>query len=75
MNSENCVCTLVLNGVSIRVIAKAGMTRIVSDFTSDTGRLDPLIDAIRSLQTQEDQEETQSINHFENMLDSLCKSG
>jgi hypothetical protein len=63
--------TLVLNGVAIQFITKFGMTRIRSHATTDPGRLEPLIDAIRKLQTKEDEEGTRCINEAENKANSF----
>ena len=63
--------TLVLNGVAIQFITKFGITRIKSHGTTDPGRLEPLIDVIRKLQTKEDKEETHGINEAENRANSF----
>ena len=63
--------TLVLNGVAIQFITKRGITRIRSDGTTDPGRLEPLIDVIRKLQTKEDKEETRWINEAEDKVNSF----
>ena len=42
-----------------------------SDGTTDPGRLEPLIDVIRKLQTKEDEEETRWINEAEDKVNSF----
>lgn len=71
MNGREKSHTLVLNGVAIQFITKLGITRIRSDGITDPGRLEPLIDAIRKLQTKEDKEETGWINETEDKVNSF----
>jgi len=71
MNGREKSSTLVLNGVAIQFTTKFGITRIRSAGTTDPGRLEPLIDAIRKLQTKEDKEETRWINDAENKVNSF----
>ena len=71
MHDREKSTTLVLNGVAIQFTTKLGITRIKSDGTTDPGRLEPLIDAIRKLQTKEDKEETNWINEAEDKVNSF----
>ena len=71
MNDSEKSHTLVLNGVAIQFTTKRGITRMKSDGTTDPGRLEPLIDVIRKLQTKEDEEETRWINEAEDKVNSF----
>ena len=71
MNDREKSHTLILNGVAIQLTTKRGITRMKSDGTTDPGRLEPLIDAIRKLQTKQDKEETRLINEAEDKVNSF----